>query len=612
MGEILTLSERVKNSVALGESHFREFKTALEGKPDNKKPRGTTAICREIGEALVAFTNADGGELIIGVEDDGEITGLSHSKEDIEKMLNAPISHIMNGSTLPLQKNVIIEIGTKQILFFEVSKSTDKIFQLPDGRCVKRQDKSTMPVQIDKILFARKELMSRRYDQEFVDGASTADLDLSLVQQVADSFVRGMSPEQYLQQIGIAEYGVGGLRLRRAALLLFAKDINQWQARSQVRILKVDGEQIQSGIKYNVISDESITGNILYLLSNSWEHLRPFLSQKTVLGLEAKFIQNYTYPENACREALTNAIAHRDYTISNPVTIYIHDDRLVFESPGELLSTIPIEALKKGEGVHESRNSNIARVLRENKYMRELGEGIRRIIDLMESQELERPDIESQNGTFRISLSHKSIYSEREQSWLKLFEGYDLDVYQKRVIVAGMEGRELSPTVIYMALQSKDRNIYDRAITTLRVSGILEEIRTSTAAGRLAKQKRLQKQDIPRFKVVIPDKAGLTIETNPNKIYIYNLPVGCDRETVYQALSIFGKVVNIALPVDSETKKCRGYAFVEFETEQMALKAIAIRSVNIMNEIASIIPYKRSIRHKRTKNIKKNSLYRQD
>lgn len=599
MGEVLSLIERVKNSIALGESHFREFKTALEGKPDNKKPRRVNAICKEIGEALVAFTNADGGELLIGVEDDGEITGLSHSEEDIKTMLNAPYSHVMDGSELPLQKSMVIDIEDRQVLFFAVSKSTEKIFQLPDGRCVKRQDKSTMPVQIDKILFERKELLSRRYDQEFVDGASTTDLDLSLIQQVADGFVRGMSPEQYLQQIGIAEYGIGGLRLRRAALLLFAKDINQWQARSQVRILKVDGEQIQSGTKYNVISDESITGNILYLLSNSWEHLRPFLSQKTVLGAEAKFVQNYIYPENACREALTNAIAHRDYTISNPVTIYIFDNRLVFESPGELLSTISIAALMKGEGVHESRNSNIARVLRENKYMRELGEGIRRIIDLMESQELERPNIESQNGIFMISLSHKSIYTEREQSWLRVFEGYDLDVYQKRIVAAGIDGRELSPDVIFMALQSKDRNIYDRAITTLRVSGILQEIRTAVAAGRLAKQKGIPKQQIARFKVITPDKVGQSIETNPNKVYIYNLSMECDRKTVYQALSIFGKVVNVDLPLDSISNKCRGFAFVEFETEQMALKAIAIKSINIMNEIASIIPYKRSTRSKR-------------
>ena len=59
MEEALTLIQRAKNSISLGESHFREFKTALEGKPGQKKPRRVAAICAEIGEALVAFTNAD-------------------------------------------------------------------------------------------------------------------------------------------------------------------------------------------------------------------------------------------------------------------------------------------------------------------------------------------------------------------------------------------------------------------------------------------------------------------------------------------------------------------------------------------------------------------------
>ena len=89
MVEALSLIQRVRNSISLGESHFREFKTALEGKPGAKRPRNAASICREIGEALVAFANADGGELFIGVEDDGDITGLNHSLEDIETMKNS-------------------------------------------------------------------------------------------------------------------------------------------------------------------------------------------------------------------------------------------------------------------------------------------------------------------------------------------------------------------------------------------------------------------------------------------------------------------------------------------------------------------------------------------
>jgi len=102
MEEILIIQERVKNTIILGESHFREFKTALEGKPDSKKPRLPKKICEDIGEALVSFSNADGGELLIGVEDDGTVTGIPHNEEEINTMLAATKTYIYHGQELPL------------------------------------------------------------------------------------------------------------------------------------------------------------------------------------------------------------------------------------------------------------------------------------------------------------------------------------------------------------------------------------------------------------------------------------------------------------------------------------------------------------------------------
>ncbi|MCH5187709.1 MAG: putative DNA binding domain-containing protein [Oscillospiraceae bacterium] len=591
MEEVLSLIQRAKNSILLGESHFREFKTALEGKPGQKRPRRVAAICSEIGEALVAFANADGGELFVGVEDDGTITGLDHNENDIQTMLNAINTHILDAKDFPIQINSLLNIDEKLILFFSVTKSIHKIYQLPDGRCMRRQDKSSMPASIEKIQYERRESLSRGYDREFVDDATVKDLDISIVQQMADGLLRGMSPEQYLQQVNLAEYGIGGIRLRRAAVLLFAKDITKWFPRCQIRILKVNGDEVLPGDKYNVISDDYITGNIFYLLSAGWERLRPFLSQKTVFGEGATFEQLFSYPENACREALVNAIAHRDYSVSNPVTIYIYDNRLSFESPGELLSTIDINDLRKGTGVHESRNNNIARVLRENKLMRELGEGIRRIFDLLKAQELAPPQIESTQGCFTISMNHQSIYSEREQMWLSLFAGYNLDQYQKRIVIAGIDGRKLSPSMIYSALGSNDRNLYDRSVTTLRITGILKEINTAAYATKEAKKTGKQKQDIPRFAVTLPDNNKS--DSVSNKVYVYGLTTNIDEITLKKEMSLFGPVINIKLPLDQTTGQIHGFAFIEYADSNSALKAIAIKNIKVNECIANIIPYKR-------------------
>jgi predicted HTH transcriptional regulator len=76
MGEALLLVERVRNTISLGESHFREFKSAFEGRPAEKRMRPVARVCRDIGEAHVAFANADGGELIVGVErESGKVRG---------------------------------------------------------------------------------------------------------------------------------------------------------------------------------------------------------------------------------------------------------------------------------------------------------------------------------------------------------------------------------------------------------------------------------------------------------------------------------------------------------------------------------------------------------
>lgn len=591
MDNLLTFQQRAKNSISLGESHFREFKTAFEGKPEHKKPRRATSICKEIGEALVAFTNADGGELFIGVEDDGTITGLSHDKTEIADMLNAPTTHILNAADLPLQYSGCLNIEGKEILFFCVLKSSEKIYQLPDGRCMVRQDKSSMPALIEQIQFERKEVISRNYDRAFVDGATVNDLDLSLVQQVANEFLNNMSPEQYLQQVNLAEYGVGGLRLKRAALLLFASDIIRWFPRCQIRILKINGDEILPGGDYNVISDECVSGNIFKLLNDAWERLRPFLSQRTIFGTDAKFERIFSYPEDACKEALINAIAHRDYSISNPVTVYIYENRLVFESPGELLSTISVEDLKKGIGTHESRNNNIARVLRENKYMRELGEGMRRIFSLFKSQELSAPMISSQNGTFSISMNHQSIYSPKELAWLNLFKEFGFDTYQKRILIAGMDNRKLSPALIYSALGSDDRNLYDTSVTTLRVSNILNEICSNAEATSISRREGKRKQDIPRYEIITPDKIKKS-QSISNKVYVYNLPLDVEEQTLASAMEIFGIIKNVHIPIDNVTQKKRGFAFVEFNDSSCALKAVAIKNIKVKDVIAAIIPYK--------------------
>jgi ATP-dependent DNA helicase RecG len=409
MQHLLRLKERVEIAIELGESYYREFKSGYEGPPNNKKPRDIKDICYNIAKELVAFANADGGELFIGIQDDNVVTGLPHSTEKLSAILEAPKNYILKETPLPIKRQTIIDFEDKKVIYFSVDKGTKFIHQTSRGECFKREDKDSVPTSADSIRFARDEAYSRQYDRQFEDLAKVTDLNIQMITKVAreSTKMKNMSAEKYLQYLDLAEFDGDRLRLRKAALLLFANKSTKWHPRSRVRILKVNGTEEKPAPEYNVTELADISGNIFELANVGWEALRPALSE-TRFSTDGLFKTQVIYPEQACREALINAITHRDYSIEGRgIEIRIFMDRLEILSPGKLLSRLTIDDLIELKGAHETRNVYIARVLREFGYIMELGEGIRRIFDLMKSNELAAPIISSPNKSFIVALFRK-------------------------------------------------------------------------------------------------------------------------------------------------------------------------------------------------------------
>ena len=495
--DIVNLDERARTAISLGESHFREFKTGWQGEPGKKQPRDKKSIAHDIGEALVAFANADGGELLIGVEDDGTITGIdSFKRAEIEYFLNAPKNNVHQKTPLPPVRTATLTMSGHQVLYFSTPKSTSYIHLTSDGRCVQRRDLETVPIPAEEILFDRKERESREYDREFIDGATTNHLDPLLVASSAQQLSPGMSNEKSLQYLDLAEYVGPGLRLKRAALLLFANEPHHWHPRLQIRIIKVEGNELLSGAEYNVKSDHTVRGNIIQLIEEGWEALRPQLVQ-TRLGKEARFETMIKYPELACREALVNAIAHRDYSEEGRgIEIYVFDDRMEIRNPGSLLSSIKIDDLIRLEGVHQSRNASIARVLRDLGYMRELGEGMRRIFQLMHLNELTPPQLISDANSFCVVLRHDTIYTNEQKLWLGQFESFDLNREQKAILVLGMNGALIPPQAIWESLGIVDTEHYRRLIKSLQDLRILRSEISKVEAQARAKKRRISVREL--------------------------------------------------------------------------------------------------------------------
>ncbi len=502
-------SERILAAIRLGESHFREFKSALEGPEGAKKPRSSKSIRRDIAEALVAFANADGGELLIGVEDDGQITGVPHTNEDTESFLESVTTGAHSETPLPAPLKARVEIDAKLVIYFSVQKSTRLVHLTSDGRCLQRRDRETVPVSSERIRFERQEQLSREYDRQFVDGADVSALDPDILARVGSKLGPGLSPEKLLQQLDLADYDRGVVRLRRAALLLFAREPRRWHPRSEIRILRVTGTEMKAGPDYNVVKDQVVTGPILALMSTAWDALRYYLVQ-TKFGPGGVFEERILYPEDACLEALTNGIAHRDYAIEGRgIEILVFDDRMEVRSPGSLLSNVTLDDLMKARGVHQSRNSFIARVLRELGYMREMGEGFRRIYQLMKSHDLVEPELMADTESFSITLHHRSVFTEDAQRWLTAFEKFNLTKREKKVVLLGRERTPFSPQQVWDALDLVDTEDYRSILEGLQLKGLLISTRTKQAAASAARSRHTSVRRVARFAILDPADAEI-------------------------------------------------------------------------------------------------------
>ena len=573
-GQVLVLTERVQLATRIGESHYREFKSAIQGPPEAKMKRPVKDICSDIAKTLVAFANADGGELFVGIEDDGTITGLMHTDEEISQLKGAYVSHAHRDTPLPKPQISLVTLDSRKVLYFSISKGNEYAYLTADGKCLKRLDLESVPVSSENIRSERLEMESRTWDRAIEHSATLDDLDFDLLQQVSNQIAYGVTPEKCLQHLGIAEFVPSGMKLKAAALLLFAKDVRKFHPGCFVRIFTIDGKERRSGESFNVIKDDIVADNVLRLVETAWERLSYALTMHTSLTDTAKFKQSYLYPQIACREALINAIVHRNYAIQGRgIEISIFSDRLEIQSPGRLLSTISLDDIRTLKGAHESRNPLVARVLREVGYVREMGEGIRRIFDVMRSNALAEPDIQSAGDNFVVSLFHRSLYDPKVKFWLSLFEDYKLSESQTAVLALGYEDREFSTQDIIDRLGIVDTDQVREILTPLRQLGLVVRTKSHAQAYKLANDNKLAKRSVPIYKVVSKPAASAAaresltndaddVARNELTLFIGGLNYTSTKDTVVDELGKRCSVLSLDMPEGREFgSRNKGFCF---------------------------------------------------
>jgi len=149
------------------------------------------------------------------------------------------------------------------------------------------------------------------------------------------------------------------------------------------------------------------------------------------------------------------------------------DDRLEVRSPGELPGPVSLEQLLRRERVHFSRNPLLVRVLTDLGYMRDLGEGIPRMFEVMENSYLRPPEFHQDGFMFQVTLRNTPIYDLQTQHWLEQFADYPLNQRQRRILAYARQHGNMFTNRAYQKVSEVNRDVAYREIQEMIGLGIV-------------------------------------------------------------------------------------------------------------------------------------------
>jgi len=473
------------------EGQFFERKSCYERTAAGVRLRPVRHVARNVAETLAAMANADGGILILGVEDDGAVSGVDYPDDRLAVLRRAPKTHI----DPPLKARIReAEFQGQTILVFETDWSPD-VHRLTDGRYLLRIGDSNTPFPADQIEAIKAGKRRRVAEARFVTEASLDDLDASLLAELRERTGLTLSGEELLQHYRLAEPRDGRLILSLAALLLFGKDPGQWHPRSGVDFVKYEGTERRFGAELNIVKRAWLEAPLLRLIEMSYQTIEPHIRERQRL-VDLFFEERLEYPTFAWQEAIVNAVAHRDYSFEGVgIEVWMFDDRIEIRSPGQLVEPVTLERLRRREYIHASRNPRIVRVLTDWGYMRDQGEGIPRMFDVMEQEGLYPPEFRlDADVIFTVVLRNTPVYSPETLRWLKQFEPLGLSGNQKRLLVYAREHGGVFTSRAYQKLVRVDLYTASRDIKDLMRRGV---IRLPKKGGRVYELRLPEEAEAP-------------------------------------------------------------------------------------------------------------------
>lgn len=485
------------------EGQFFERKSALDRSGPRSKQRKTVAIAHDIAETLCAMANADGGELVVGMENDGSVSGVPHAEDKIRLMLGVPKDRNYVSPPLPCQASAVVADG-KRLLHFEVDWSPD-VHLLADSRCLLRVRDRNEPFDKDKVKALKESKTQGLFERTFPVGARMEDLDEDLLTTFAGKASPGSELRDVLSRFRLIEGRNGHAVPTLAALLLFGRDPARWHDRCGIDFVRWEGKERKSGAELNIAKRFRVGAPLAVLLDKAFEAIKPFIRERQQLH-DLFFIEKLEYPTFAWQEAIVNAVAHRDYGIRGlGIEVWMFDDRMEIRSPGLPPAPVTLDALAKHRHMHCSRNPLMVRTLTALGYMRELGEGVPRMFDEMERAGCYPPRFEAVGGAVvQVTLRNEPIYDRATLDWLKQFSDVELSGDQKRMLAYAHAHGDRFTSRDYQKAIGTDIYGASNAIKDMIRKGIARSLEKGSRVYEVHEPLRLDPEAPAEFSPILP------------------------------------------------------------------------------------------------------------
>jgi ATP-dependent DNA helicase RecG len=353
-----------------------------------------------LAETLVAFANADGGTIYVGVTEGGAPTGDVYPEE-----FDAVVQQAELDCRPPIPVNwELVEAGGFFVFIGRVHRSPE-LHTLADGRVIVRtgdENRVLSGSQVQQLVTTRS---TGDYEAEPVPGATREDLDDDILNEFIEVWEdrQGHPLTRPLDDL-LVDMGwlLPDKRPTVAGILLFGRDPDTFLTRCGIIFVRFEGERIQRSV------DEAgpsygrrvkIGGPLARVIQRTWEVLQEEIrSGAVVRGLKRE--EQWVYPPTAIREALVNAVAHRDYRVrGREIEVRMFSNRLEISSPGGLPGFITLDNIVDE---HFSRNPRIVNGLFQWGYIEELGLGVDLMIEEMVNAGHPPPDFRANSSSFQV------------------------------------------------------------------------------------------------------------------------------------------------------------------------------------------------------------------